>query len=315
MKYQYQVFYRQLFFALLMVIFTLYLGFFSTLTQKVFSGFVMQLIFLFDASLIHPQNLLSLVSSYQFLVNFFGGVVWCYLSYRFAKSVLYFFKRLSSTSNLANTLSVVSTENNHLVFDSEKPLAFAIGYFHPRVYLSNGLLSSSTSSEVSSILFHELGHCHFHDPLRSLIVDFISEVIPPFPFKTWFFGQYQTIVEVSCDSYSQNQFAHPTSLISALLKVHQALPFSQTFVSNFSAQSERIKILVGKKSQPFRSVVLANFLLLLLLAFSSSFIDRSRVFMSCQHILECVENIFAPDHSTVPSPIEKHDCNLSHLSS
>lgn len=293
-----QNFQRQLSFILILLIGLSYLAFLYIFSQKVYSGFLMQFIFLFNSLVINSQSIVSLVS----------GFFWLYCLFLLLRTIVRLSIQISGTSRFVKSLRISQSKPDYSIFVSTKPLAFTAGYFRPRIFLSSRLLSISSPSELSSILAHEKSHQLNYDPLKSLFVGFVSSIVPYFPGKPWLFGQYQTLVEISCDRFSQSLSSHPSTLVSALLKMQTSANYS--FISNFSAQSERIKILVGHKTQPIQSVFTANLVMIAFLIVSTSYLNHSDLFYQCQHLIKCFENMFIADHLLPESSSVNHQCNL-----
>lgn len=296
-------FYRRLFFLLLLCLGFSYIAFLVFFTPKVYSGFLMQLIFLIDAINIHS---FAILFQPNFTIQIFIGVFWSYFLFLVVKSVINIFSQINQTQKFVQSLNITRTTKQYFVFNSPEPQVFTVGFTNPQIFLSQKLLDISTPSELLSIIYHEQSHVLNRDPLKDLMIEFIKNFIPVFPLKSWLFGQYLTFVEISADSYSQTHNHHPTSLVSALLKVQK---FHQPqFVSNFSAQSERLKILIGQKSQSFKSILLTNLAIFTFLIVVSSSIYHTNIFYECDHLIKCFENLITPDH-TITSPMaESHHC-------
>lgn len=294
---------RQLFFISLLILGFSYLGFLFFLTPKIISGFLMQIIFLIDALNAHSG---SLFYQPKFYIQLVVGLIFSFLLFRFLKSARNSYHQIRQTNKFVQSLKLTRSQGQYNIIKSSSPEAFTVGFFHSQVYFSQKLIKISSPEELSSILYHELSHVKNFDPLKNLIIDFIKNVTPAFPLKSWLFGQYQTLVEINCDLYSQSSFSHPTSLISALLKIQK---FSQPqFVSNFSAQSERIKILVGRKSAALRSTLFTSFVVTALLFTVSGSLYKTDIFYQCDHLLKCFENIFTPDHIITPNKAQTSHC-------
>lgn len=299
-------FHRRLFFLLISVLGISYFTFLIFFTPKIYSGFLMQLIFLTDTLVVHPQNVLSLILRSDFLIQIVFGLLWTYLLFRAVKTIFKMISQIKFTHQFVQSLNILRITKQYYVFNSLKPEVFTAGFFHPQTYLSQQLLDVTKESELSSILLHEQYHTLHHDPFKNLFIGFITSLLPSFPFKSWIFGQYLTMVEICADTYSQVRFSNPTSLVSALLKVQEfSLP---QFTSGFSAQSERIKILVGQKTQPFRSVVFANVVIIVFLFVVSGSLYKTNIFYQCEHLLKCFENLITPDHVITSPLVETPHC-------
>lgn len=268
----------KLFLFLLSALGISYLVFLLIFSQKIYSGFIMQLIFLLSG------NAISLGQTA-------AGILWILLLFRLLKSFFQLFHCFFITQKFIRSLKVIDFTSEYFTFKSAKPVAFTVGFLHPCIYLSSALIKLSTPTELSSILYHEKAHQSHHDPLKNFFLDFIFDFLPPFPLKSWLFGQYQTLVEITCDTFSQIRAPHPTSLVSALAKIQEFDQPRFNFVSHFSAQSERIKILVGQKTQNIHHILAVNLIAIVLFILTSSYLSRSNIFYQCQHLFRCFHNL------------------------
>lgn len=309
-------FYRQLTFILIILVGTTYLSALAIFSQKIYSGFTMQFIYLFDAFILHKDSFTSLINHQDFLTQFSAGILWTYLLALVLSGIFRLFKQAKSTTKYLNSLNITKTNLQYNVFNSREAIVFTAGFFRPGIYLSNKVITISTAEELLSIINHEKSHCHSFDPLKNLFIDFISYITPYFPGKGWFFGQYYTLVEIGCDTHSQVSSSNPDSLISALIKIQESFQPENYRLSHFSAQSERIKILVGKKKLAIKSVLLSNLLMISILYISASYLSRTDFFYQCQHLVKCFQNLVIPDHLSPPSLHQNNqNCNLPSLSS
>lgn len=271
-------FYRQFFLLLLTALGISYVTFLLIFSQKIYSGFAMQLIFL--------------ASGQSFSLGQTAvGIFWLLLLFRLLESFFKLSNRFFTTQKLIRSLNIIASTPDYFVFKSSKPSAITAGLLRPRIYLSSALIRLSTPDELSSVVYHEKSHQNHFDPLKNLFLDYISDLLPPFPLKSWLFAQYQTLVEISCDAFSLSRLSCPTSLISALVKIQEFKPSPLGFINSFSAQSERIKILVGQKTQNIHHILAVNFIAIVLFILTSSYLSRSNIFYQCQHLFRCFHSL------------------------
>ena len=307
--------YRQLSFFLILVGGLIYLHFLAVFSQKIYSGFLMQFIYLFDSILLHPESFSSLLFRFDFLTQFVVGVFWSYLLILFFAGLFKVVRQLKNTRKFLHLLSIRNFSSDRIIINSPKAIVFTAGLFRPQLYISQKIIDISTPGELSSIINHEQSHRVNRDPFRNILVDFISYVIPYFPGKSWFFGQYYTLVEISCDTYSQKVTSHPKSLISALVKVQESFSPLSFSLSHFSTQSERIKILVGQKKLSPHFILTSNVLMIAIFFFSASLLYRTDFIYECQHLVKCFQNLVIPDHILSPPIRNGQSCDFPTLSS
>ena len=60
-------------------------------------------------------------------------------------------------------------QSAYRVLPGPEPRAFVLGVFHPRIYLSEGLLSTFDPDALRPVLAHEQGHVRHRDPLRRIV--------------------------------------------------------------------------------------------------------------------------------------------------
>ena len=291
---------KNTFFNSLLVFGLVYLSFLFVFISQTFSGFIMQLIFLFNALSFHPENVLNLIISSSFLINFSSGLISLILLFLFVKSLFIIFNKIFVTRNYIKSLDIIS-QNKYFVFKSSIPHAFTAGLFNPQIFISSKLIKISSSKELKAIYLHEFFHKIAFDPFKDLYIDILTNTLPFLPFKSWFFGQYHLIKETCCDYYAQNLILDKKPLVSALIKIHSVYTPKLNLISHFSAQSERIKILTGKKTYHSFSPLSYSLFSVAFLILSLNFISRSNLFYRCQHLNKCLETFISGQiHSSTP---------------
>lgn len=291
---------KNIFFNSLLVLGLVYLSFITVFVCQTFSGFVMQFIFLFDTFSFHLDNTFNLIFSFDFLFNFFSGIVSLSLLFFFIKSVFTTICKIFFTRKYIRSLKLIS-QQKYIVFDSLIPHAFTAGLFHPQIFISSQLIKISSSKELTAVYLHELFHQKSFDPFKDLYVDLLSNALSFLPFKNWFFGQYHLVEENCCDYFAENKISDKKPLISALIKIQSSYSPKLSLVSHFSAQSERIKILTGKKSYHFFSPLSYSFFSVAFLVLSISFLNQSDLFFHCQHLQRCLEIFISGQGHNLPS--------------
>lgn len=265
-----------------------YLFAYFTSAPKLFSGFVMQLIFMLNSGVQNP------VSS-VFFINILGGLVFFYLSFLLVRGLISSLHRLIATQKELSKLSLIN-KKRYFTFESSKPTAFTAGLFRPQVYLSSALVKLCQPTEIKAILHHELQHQLNFDPLKDFIVRFILSITPAFPYKKNLFESYFTLTEVNCDSHACRQLSTPRPLISALYKI---ISFKPSLALNFFSanQNQRLKVLVNRQPLTLKKVFVTNFSLIAFFVISSFLISKSSLFFECRHLIACLNTLLQPSTS------------------
>ncbi|HEX8923586.1 MAG TPA: M56 family metallopeptidase [Patescibacteria group bacterium] len=285
---------RNLLFGLISLTLSVYLVFLFIFFRESYPGFIMQLIFLLDALLHHPQGLVSLLSGRIFLFNIFSGIILLYCLYRFFKALFGVCYKISTTHRFLSTLDL-SPSLGYSLIHSSRSLAFTAGYLHPRIYISSDFQKHLSETEMRAVYYHEYAHALMFDPLRDLFIGFSQQLLPDFPFKNWLFQHYSTVVEISCDNYSVSRLSLKKPLVSALYKAVQidSAGLSLGF-PGFSSQHQRLEVLVGTKREPVLKIFAYNLVLLFSLLIISSSLFRFDPFYSCSHLIQCLQLVFTP---------------------
>jgi Zn-dependent protease with chaperone function len=152
------------------------------------------------------------------------------------------------------------------VFEDRLPLAFTGGFLNPRVFLSTNLLDILDEKELRAVVLHESHHQKSHDPLKGLIVSFLSDFLFFLPVSRFLKKAYSLTAEITADAHSVGLNADPADLAGSLLKVQKLhAPAASWF---FDPTTERARHLLGQPSRiplPLKK----TFLTIILLAISA----------------------------------------------
>ncbi|MBE0713573.1 MAG: M56 family metallopeptidase [Candidatus Aminicenantes bacterium] len=155
---------------------------------------------------------------------------------------------------------------NVTVFEDHLPLAFTAGFLKPRVFISTKLVDILDEKELRAVILHESHHQRSKDPLKGLVVSFISDFLFFLPVSGFLKKTFHLTSELTADAYSINSQVDPLDLVSSLLKVQKLNgPAASWF---FDPTAERAKHLLGQPARlslPLRK----TFLTIILLAISS----------------------------------------------
>lgn len=155
---------------------------------------------------------------------------------------------------------------NVTVFEDRSPLAFTGGFLKPRVFLSTRLMDVLDEKELRAVVLHESHHQSSHDPLKGLVVSFLSDFLFFLPVSRFLKKAYSLTAEMTADAHSVGLKTDPADLAGSLLKVQKLhAPAASWF---FDPTTERAKHLLGQPSRiplPLKR----TFLTIILLAISA----------------------------------------------
>lgn len=158
--------------------------------------------------------------------------------------VLSLIKKLSLKHNLQGKIRVVI---------DKKPFAFCLGFFHPKIFISTGMIKIMKKSEVEMILLHEKYHLIKNHTRTLFIFNFLKYLFIFFPVISDVIDSFIKQKEVLADRYGIAYIGNNYSIISAFKKLLNyqtpnipVLNFGVSF-TNLNTLEYRIKTLKGKK--------------------------------------------------------------------
>jgi Zn-dependent protease with chaperone function len=104
---------------------------------------------------------------------------------------------------------------------TQSPLVFTLGWWDPKIFISDGLASSCTDTELSIILKHELAHKKRRDNLRLLFARLSTALLSAALAKK-VIADIQLATEQTCDFYAAEKYGH-IAVAETLLKVKRLL--------------------------------------------------------------------------------------------
>jgi beta-lactamase regulating signal transducer with metallopeptidase domain len=131
------------------------------------------------------------------------------------------------------------------VFSHELPLAFTAGFFKPDIYISSHLFNLLEEKELKGIILHEVQHKKNLDPLKNLIISFISDSISFVPIAKFFKKLYAVCTEILADQNCISSGLKKDELALSFLKVCKIGKMEYSWF--FNEPFERIKFLFGEK--------------------------------------------------------------------
>ncbi|MBE9103325.1 M56 family metallopeptidase [Vacuolonema iberomarrocanum] len=105
----------------------------------------------------------------------------------------------------------------------QTPALFAaqIGFWHPRLVLSDGLLTTLSPEQLEAVLTHEQAHLHYHDTFWFFWLGWIRDLTAWLPNTPLLWQELLLLREMRADRYAV-QSADPLVLAEALLQVAQS---------------------------------------------------------------------------------------------
>jgi hypothetical protein len=91
-----------------------------------------------------------------------------------------------------------------LVIDDERPQAFCVGLFNPRVYVSSGAVASLDETALDAVLAHEAHHARRRDPLRLAAGRVLARALFFVPGLAELVRRQQSLSELGADESAMN---------------------------------------------------------------------------------------------------------------
>ena len=289
MKHKYYL-QKNFFFILGLSIIGIYLLFLFISVTKVLPGFIMQLIFLGEEVANSSPNCISLLTSFNFLLNISAGVIlFILLTYAFLgiKKTL---RLILNSRKIIALLKIIKKTGTYHVFRSEDARVFTAGLFHPQIYLSQKLFEILTPYELQAVILHEQVHQRNFDPLKDIVIQTLFFITPPFPYKKELLSKYRIIAEVACDEIVKNKLRSQKPIVMAIVELMKAgalNPFPIA-AANFTLQNERLQVLVGKAKLKNIKLLGVSTVALVFLSISSFYLSKSQLFFECDHLFKCI---------------------------
>lgn len=112
-----------------------------------------------------------------------------------------------------------SDKGDFIVISYPTPIAITMGFIHPKIVISTGLINLLTDEELNAVISHELFHKKNRDPLKIFLLSLCASTMWYIPILKWCNHQYRIIQEVMADEYAINKQDTSINLGSALLKM------------------------------------------------------------------------------------------------
>ncbi len=192
------------------------------------------------------------------------------------------------------------------IIADKKPLAFCLGFFRPKIYLSTGLIGLMNGPELEAIILHEKYHLSKRDNISLIVVTFAKQFFLPFPIFIDFLDNLIKTREVAADHYGITLLGKKQPIISAFKKLLRfdvdnsySLRYSSSF-TNHQHFENRIHALFGKKSFSFsfkpRNILISLLSFIILSSFFFSPWQKTQADNQNQKPSVCLKNIDCSKH-------------------
>ncbi|MDP1933223.1 MAG: M56 family metallopeptidase [Gammaproteobacteria bacterium] len=149
-------------------------------------------------------------------------------------------------------------KGEYYAISSSCPLVFTLGWWQPRIYVSDGLLKSCNERDLSIILQHEHAHRERRDNLRLLLARLCSAILSG-PLARRLMTDLQLMTEQACDFRAAEKHGH-IAVAETLLKIKRLLleqpvtvPFSALAFAEREVETRIIALLkAGTRIAPSR---------------------------------------------------------------
>jgi len=112
-----------------------------------------------------------------------------------------------------------SKNEDFLVISYPGTFAITMGFIHPKIIVTTGLINLLTEDELKAVIAHENYHKVNRDPLKIFLLSLFSSTLGYIPILKWFNQKYRIIQEVLADEFAIEKQETSVNLGSALLKM------------------------------------------------------------------------------------------------
>jgi len=153
------------------------------------------------------------------------------------------------TSELLPLLKTLNLPLSDVIYlDLAVPRAFCIGFLHPRICLTTGLVKLLSSTELTAVIAHEAHHYHQRDPLRLLTSRTIQYAFGCLPIMNKLVTSAELQQEIDADQAAVRHLQDDLPLLTALQKLLHNKNIStiptQAVYSSFNVTEARLQRLV-----------------------------------------------------------------------
>ncbi len=273
-------------FLLILALGISYVVFLVTFTKETIPNLVTQVGFVWQLIVTHcdPQTIIRSTGLYVGIA--LGAVVlllWVNLVMAILRSAL----SVMRTNRYLAGLDLEQIDDLTYKLKSGEITAFTAGILRPKVYVSQAIFTKFSKRELQSVICHESFHARTYDPLRKLIIDFVSHLLPSFPYKRMLFHNYDVLSELSADEYAELKLHNKRSIISALHKIF-SLTQANLNLSMFGLYHDRIGILVGEEQFKTRQFFTALLIAGVVFMSNSLLVSQVNLLINCERAFAAV---------------------------
>ncbi len=116
---------------------------------------------------------------------------------------------------------MAQADKGYLVIEAVEPIVFTLGWWHPEIYASTGLINQTSQSDMEIMLCHESEHRRRRDNLRLLLAR-IFGVLLPAVFNRQLLDDVRLLTEQACDFKAADQFGE-VEVAETLLRMQRVL--------------------------------------------------------------------------------------------
>lgn len=192
------------------------------------------------------------------------------------------------------------------VISDKKPLAFCLGFFEPKIYLSTSLIKLMNRYELEAIILHEKYHLLKRDNISLVAVNVVKQLFLPFPVIADLLDGLIKTREVKADRYGVILLGKKQPVATAFKKLLRfdlnnsyRLGYSSAF-TNHQHFEARIHALFGRKSVfvtfKLRSILISMLSFVILTGFFFSPWQKSQAKNQDQKPFICLKNADCSKH-------------------
>lgn len=267
-------------------------------------------------------SLLPFVVFFMLLTIAIGRLLFVLLRANMLKRKLV--KDKTAQKQFSSILKRLKLHKKTLLIKSQKPFAFCLGIFRPKIYISTAMVTLMDKTELEAILRHEKYHLENKDTFVMLLASVGESLFPFLPLLTDLLRNYRIEREVKADYEAIKELGHSTPIVSVLKKLLVHPSFATVPLSAIADQDTlepRIKAIV-KNDFSFKSYKLKNIFISLLSIVLLSFVmiapvqafdlhdEQSDIMMLCPYGDSCAQwcrenKTISPPYSSMEQFLEK----------
>lgn len=187
------------------------------------------------------------------------------------------------------------------IISDKKSLAFCLGFFRPKIYLSSGLIELMNGAELEAIILHEKYHLLKRDNISLVAVNVVKQLFLPFPVIADLLDGLIKTREVKADRYGVILMGKKQPIAAAfkkLLRFNVNNSYLSSYTSAFTNHQHfeaRIHALFGKKSVfiyfKLRNILISTLSFIILTGFFFSPWQKTQATSQNQKSLVCFKNV------------------------